>query len=66
MRVYSDFRLTKYATFLMKWYYPMHDSLCENEGALMLRVLANDTKAQIALNSLHGSVKEYENNAWGL
>ena len=64
MRVYSDFRLTKYATFLMKWYFPMHDTLCENEGALMLRVLSGDTKAQEALTSLHGSVKEWEDNAF--
>ena len=64
MRVYSDFRLTKYATFLMRWYFPMHDTLCENEGALMLRVLSGDTKAQEALTSLHGSVKEWEDNAF--
>ena len=64
LRVYSDFRLTKYATFLMRWYFPMHDTLCADEGALMLRVLSGDTKAQIALDALRGSVKEWENHAF--
>ena len=42
----------------------MHDTLCADEGALMLRVLSGDTKAQIALDALRGSVKEWENNAF--
>ena len=64
LRVYSNFRLTKYATFLMKWYFPMHDTLCADEGALMLRILAGDAKAQEALNALNGSVKAWENSAF--
>jgi len=64
LRVYSSFRLTKYATFLMRWYFPMHDVLCADEGALMLRVLAGDESARIALNALRGSVNAYRENAF--
>lgn len=64
LRVYSDFRLTKYSTFLMRWYFPMHDTLCADEGALMLRILAGDTKAQAALTSLHGSCRAWEESAF--
>lgn len=64
LRVYSNFRLTKYGTFLMRWYFPMHDVLCENEGALMLRVLGGDESAKNALAALPGSVEAYRENAF--
>ena len=63
-KVFSDFRLTKYATFLMRWYFPMHNTLCADEGALMLRILSGDSKAQVALNALRGSIKAWEDSAF--
>ena len=64
VKVFSDFRLTKYATFLLRWYFPMHNTLCADEGALMLRILSGDSKAQVALNALRGSVKAWEDSAF--
>ena len=64
LRVYSSFRLTKYATFLMRWYFPMHDVLCADEGALMLRVLAGEEGARKALTALLGSVEAYRSGAF--
>lgn len=34
-RLVGDFRLAKYATFLMTYYFPLHDELCYEEGRLM-------------------------------
>jgi len=64
LRVYSTFRLTKYATFLMRWYFPMHDVLCADEGALMLRILGGDARAAKALPALRGTVAEYREESF--
>ena len=34
-RLVGDFRLSKYATFLLKYYFPLHDDVCKEEGRLM-------------------------------
>lgn len=34
-RLVGDLRLTKYACFLMNYYFPLHDDLCHEEGRLM-------------------------------
>ena len=31
----GDFRLSKYATFLLKYYFPLHDEVCKEEGRMM-------------------------------
>ena len=34
-RLVGDFRLSKYATFLLKYYFPLHDEVCKEEGRMM-------------------------------
>ena len=34
-RLVGNFRLSKYATFLLKYYFPLHDEVCREEGRLM-------------------------------
>ncbi len=34
-RLVGDYRLSKYATFLLKYYFPLHDEVCREEGRLM-------------------------------
>ncbi len=34
-RLVGDYRLAKYATFLLKYYFPLHDDLCQEEGRMM-------------------------------
>ncbi len=34
-RLVGDLRLCKYTTFLLKYYFPLHDDLCREEGRLM-------------------------------
>lgn len=64
-RVYSTFRLSRYASFLQRWYFPMHKTLCAAEGALMLRVLSGDSMAAEALKQLRGSVQRYQAQVFG-
>ena len=64
-RVYSTFRLSRYASFLQRWYFPMHKTLCAVEGALMLRVLSGDSMAAEALKQLRGSVQRYQAQVFG-
>ncbi|MBR5771625.1 MAG: hypothetical protein IKY00_00275, partial [Clostridia bacterium] len=34
-RLVGDRRLCKYSTFLLKYYFPLHDDICREEGRLM-------------------------------
>ena len=63
-KVWASLRLAQYGSFLLRWYYPMHDVLCADEGALMLRILYGDPNAAAALRSLHGSVANYQKTAF--
>lgn len=64
-RVFGSLRLCQYASFLQRWYFPMHKVLCKSEGALMLRVLAGDTGAEEALKQLRGSIARYQKQVFG-
>ena len=55
-RLVGDFRLIKYACFLMEQYYPLHDLACRTEGYLMNRYIAGDAYAAPALAALKGQI----------
>lgn len=58
-RVYGDFRLVKYVTFLLENYFPRHRALCRDEGALLRAALGGDARAVPALKALLGRVPEF-------
>ncbi|MDD5677752.1 MAG: hypothetical protein PHW60_07125 [Kiritimatiellae bacterium] len=58
-KIYGGFRMVKYASFLMREYFPMHAIYCEQEGALMLDHLAGEKKAAAALKLLNGRTADY-------
>ncbi len=64
-RVYGSFRMVKYVNFLLREYFPMHDTLCATEGALMLDHLAGDAKAADALKLLKGRTVDYMEASFG-
>ena len=64
LRVYGSFRLTKYVNFLLREYFPLHDNLCAEEGALMLDYLAGDSKAGEALKLLKGRTLQYQEESF--
>jgi hypothetical protein len=57
-RLVGDFRLMKYACFLMEHYYPLHDKLCATEGYYMNRYIAGDERAARILADMKGQVPD--------
>ena len=55
-RLVGDFRLMKYACFLMEYYYPLHDLACQTEGYFMNRYIAGDQRAAQVLADLKGQI----------
>lgn len=55
-RAYGPFRLVKYALFLMREVFPLHDELCVEEGRLMRQHAAGDQHAARGLADLSGRV----------
>lgn len=53
-RAYGPFRLVKYALFLMREVFPLHDELCVEEGRLMRRWAAGNVEAASGLQALAG------------
>lgn len=51
-RAFGPFRLAKYALFLMREVFPLHDELCLEEGRLMRAHAAGDASAAPALAAL--------------
>ena len=58
-RVFGEFRLVKYLSFLLESYFPYHDRLCAEEGMLMTDALGGDPAAKSALEAVAGRVAEY-------
>jgi hypothetical protein len=55
-RAYGPFRLVKYALFLMREVFPLHDELCVEEGRLMRLHAAGDESAARRLQERSGQV----------
>lgn len=53
-RVWGDFRTVKYIRFLLRFYFPLHDALCREEGRLMKEHLLGDADAAGTLAGLCG------------
>lgn len=53
-RIYGPYRLVKYAAFLLREYFPLHDALCFEEGRLMKDYICGDSKAVDVLRLLQG------------
>lgn len=63
--VIGSFRLTKFAYFLLREFYPRHDELCAVEGGILRRYLAGEEPdAKELLARKHGTVAEYINAFW--
>lgn len=66
-RPFGPFRLVKYALFLMREVFPLHDELCVEEGRLMRAHASGDASAGATLSALHGRVRALYGKlfAWG-
>jgi hypothetical protein len=59
-RLVGDFRLMKYASFLMGNYFPLHDLACRAEGYYLNRVIAGDARAEQILKAMKGQIPELQ------
>lgn len=57
-RLVGDFRLAKYANFLLKNYFPLHDDLCYEEGRAMKDYACGVEGAKETLEFLSGRVQK--------
>lgn len=64
-RAHGPFRLAKYAQFLLREVFPLHDELCQEEGLWMLRHSAGDPEALGRLGLLQGQVRRLYAKLWG-
>lgn len=64
-RAFGPFRLVKYAQYIMREVFPLHDELCVEEGRLMLAHAAGDAEAAEALGRLRGRVGRLYDEVWG-
>ena len=59
-RMVGDSRLVRYGWFLLKYYFPLHDALCQEEGRMMKQyVTGTEEEREEALRVLkviHGRV----------
>ena len=59
-RLVGDFRLMKYASFLIENYFPIHDLACRAEGYYMNRYIAGDKRALDVLKAMKGQIPEMQ------
>ena len=59
-RLVGDFRLMKYASFLMENYFPVHDLACRAEGYYMNRYIAGDPRALEILKAMKGQIPQMQ------
>ena len=64
-RLCGSFRLVKFAYFLLREVFPLHDELCVEEGRLMRHYAGGDASAAGALAALQGRVGALYGRLWG-
>ena len=63
--VVADFRLVRYISFLVQYYFPAQTRLCAVEGQLMQEIIAGSHDAETALDALGNRVEEYRRKSFG-
>ncbi len=56
--IIGDFRLVKYACFLMKNYFPLHDELCFEEGRALKAYACGDKDEKAILDLMYGRTEK--------
>lgn len=65
-RLVGDFRLMKYASFLMENYFPIHDLACKAEGYYMNLYIKGDKRAEKILKTMKGQIPEMQKKYFDL
>lgn len=64
-QVYGEYRLVKYARFLMDNYFPKHNELCIEQGRLMKEFACGASDALSQLKSISGRTKQFAKKFFG-
>ena len=56
-RLVGDFRLVKYARFILDEFTPLHDDLCHEDGRAMKAYVTGDKNAEADLKHMYGRVR---------
>jgi hypothetical protein len=56
--IIGDFRLVKYACFLMKNYFPLHDELCYEEGRALKGFACGNKDEEAILDLMYGRTEK--------
>jgi len=64
IRVYGPFRLVKYALFLLREIFPLHDEICFKEGELMMQYIQGDKETKSKLEKLQGRTSDLFKKYW--
>lgn len=57
-KIIGEFRFVKYACFLMKNYFPLHDELCYEEGRALKAYAAGDKDEKAILDLMYGRTEK--------
>ncbi len=64
-RVYGRYRMVKYCRYLLDTYFPVHDSLCAEQGRLMKDIICGDKNAAAVLELIKDRVNQYADEFFG-
>ena len=65
-RLVGDFRLVKYASFLMENWFPLHDRLCASQGTYMREFVLGNPQAENILLALKGQLPAMQSRFFAL
>lgn len=65
VHIHGPFRLVKFAHFLVRDIFPLHDELCQIEGRLMQTYLEGNPSAAASLSDLKGQTSHLFQHLWG-
>ena len=57
---FGPFRLLKYVIFLLKYFFPRHDRLCQQQGELLLRALQGEENLDLEIQRLKQEITAWQ------
>lgn len=64
-QVFGDYRLTKYAYFLLRNYFPVHDELCSASGSVISEYILGNKDLKPVAEALEARVTTFEDKFFG-
>ena len=65
-RLVGSLRLQKYACFLLKYWYPLHDRVCSVDGGFLRRLVTGDADARAGLDAVRDEMRKLMDKAFSV